>query len=69
MKAENQQLLLRDESIIPTDKVLEKALGEDIFSLYDILPIWVAASLPYVPVILLEIPIAELMKTFASFVL
>lgn len=39
------------------------------FSLYDILPIWVAASLPYFPVILLEIPIAELMKTFASFVL
>lgn len=39
------------------------------FSLYDILPIWVAAILPYIPVILLEIPIAELMKTFASFVL
>ncbi|WP_113924017.1 DUF3788 family protein [Cognataquiflexum aquatile] len=34
MKAENQQLLLRDELIVPTDKVLEKELGEDIFKIY-----------------------------------
>ncbi|MCH6232617.1 DUF3788 family protein [Cognataquiflexum rubidum] len=34
MKAENQQLLLRDELIVPTDKVLEKALREDIFQIY-----------------------------------
>jgi hypothetical protein len=40
-----------------------------VFSLTDILPLWVAASLPFLPVILLEIPIAELLKTVASFVL
>ena len=58
-------------SIADLNAVIENALKMKFipFKIKDMIPLWVMAGIPFLGVVIIEIPVAELFKTVISFVL
>lgn len=58
-------------SICDLNGVMENALGMKFmpFTIKDLIPLWTMAGIPFLGVIIIEVPVAELFRTIISFVL
>ncbi len=58
-------------SICDLNGVMENALGMKFmpFTIKDLIPLWVMSGIPFIGVVIIEVPVAELFRTIISFVL